>query len=123
MRYEADGSYSWLPINDFKRKINCSCVEGTLAKGTYLIFFEIEQDSAQSSVIALYSWFVIRSDKPVERFSILANPEPHFLSKMIKACCLEKGQALVYDAYPGVKRYFSLSESGTSFGGYFYINS
>lgn len=120
LRYETNGSYSWVPIKEFQRKINCSCTEGALEAGDYLIFLEIEQEVTKSSDSLVYSWLVLRSEKPVARFVILEKPEHHFLSKMVKACCLEKGALQEYDKYPGVTRYFSLSDSLTSLGGFLY---
>ncbi len=47
LRYTASGEYEWVDNSSFLRKTNCSCMEGTLTPGRYLIYTEVEEESSK----------------------------------------------------------------------------
>lgn len=42
VRHREDGSYEWIDNESYLRKTNCTCMEGKLKAGEYIIFTEIE---------------------------------------------------------------------------------
>ena len=63
IRRNDDGSYEWVDNSSFLRKTNCTCMEGNLRAGEYIIFTEIEEEISKPAVEEVHSWFVLRSEK------------------------------------------------------------
>ncbi len=68
---------------------------------------------------------VVRTSDPNALLRVHPVPksvEPHFPEQMMEACCVACAKEHQYPDNGAVRRYFSLSESNTSFAGMFYSN-
>lgn len=122
LRVRGDYSFEWVDNESFLRKTNCSCMEGYLEAGEYVIFTEIEEETTKPAEEEVHSWFVLRTEQEVQIMKNIPKLDDQFLERMMKACAVAKTNSYVYNDHPEVLRHFAMSESGTSFAAFFYRN-